>query len=350
MYKMLTNLTMLKRVHQDDTVIRAIEELETSGIALFHIYTQMELKEKNQAILNMVRNYPEFETSSDHPVMGAFGAHATPSSYHHPTVQAIRMDVFERFHSIVIPIVARKHGFSFWHTLFDRVCTRGPESGSIGAESWHFDFCDDVKNSNIGDKQLTGGWINLNVDQDQYFFGLKGEFGTDYLPGGKYTPLPKSNFAKFEKQLTLQGGPIIVPPGWMICFKPEVVHKVNPGKTSKLGVRLYMGTVMSNVEKPLFNFGREQILANELGFTGSGQRPATWDSMSWTFRPEQIETWTEKMKPNSKYLETVRVNPKGKGKNAGKTFTRAKRFMIEPVQIYGYTDEALNIMLPMVIE
>jgi hypothetical protein len=75
-----------------------------------------------------------------------------------------------------------------------------------------------------------------------------------------------------------------------------------------------------------------------------------WASMSWVYRPDAIASWTEKMQPNEKYLETVTVNPKGKGKNAGKTFTRVKRYMMDPVQVYEYTEKALAIMLPMSTE
>ena len=324
-----------------------IAEFNTSGVTIFRVFSEAELKVRNAAFLDMVRSYPEFSSSSDHPVMGGFGAHATPSSYHHPTVQTMRMELYMRFYSHFMPAVAKMEGYSYWHMLFDRVCTRGPLSGAMTAESWHFDHCDDTVNSNLAEKQLTGGWVNLNVDKDQYFYGLKGKFGTAYMEGGKYRPLPKALHPEFEACWLAQGGPIRVPPGYLICFKPELVHKVNPGKTPELGIRLYLGSVMTKVERPLYNFGRREIEANLLGFTGSGQRPPTWAAMSWVFRPEEIQTWTLARKPHPNYLETVTVSAKGKGKHAGKTFTRVVRFMLEPIVIYGYTEQNVAIMLPM---
>lgn len=100
----------------------------------------------------------------------------------------------------------------------------------------------------------------------------------------------------------------------------------------------------------MYNFGRNEILSNRLGFTGSGQIPPTWASMTWTFRPESIANWTLKMKPREQYIETATVNEDGTGKNAGLTFVRVKRYMIDPVKVYDYTEESLNIMLPMKIE
>ena len=340
---------MSKRIKLNNDIARAIHELETDGVTVFPILSPDELTKWNQAALDMVRTYPEFENAGNHPVMGGFGAHATPSSYHHPVVQELRTIVFDRFNSQVIPVLAKKHGFPFWHMLFDRVCTRGPESSAVTKESWHFDHCDDSKNSNIPEKQLTGGWLNLNVDQDQFFFGLKGKFGTEYLEGGKYRPLPVSVHPELEQFLKDQNGPIVVPPGHLICFKPELAHKVNPGKTPALGVRLYLGTVLSSHSIPLFHFGRERILANELGYTGSGQRPPMWAANTWCFYPEKIQEWTAEKKPSAKYLETVTVSPTAAGKNAGKTFTRIKRFIIEPVQVYEYSEKSLSIMLPMAI-
>ena len=339
-----------KRFRQEEHITQAVSEMEALGVTVFPVYSRAELAEKNRAVLEMTRNYPEFENSSNHPVMGGFGAHGTPSSYHHPVVQAIRMEVYERFSSLVIPVLAKNLGFPYWHNLFDRVCTRGPESGSVTAETWHFDHCDDRNTSNITKKRLTGGWVNLNIDEDQYFYGIKGKLGTDYIKGDKYRPIPKNSHAELDHLLNTQGGPIVVPPGHLICFRPELAHKVSPGRTAHLGVRLYVGTVMSEERIPLFNFDRDRILSNELGYTGSGQRPPMWASMSWVFRPEHIQAWTEKMKPNAKYLETVVVDPKGKGKNAGLKFTRIQRFLLQPVEVYGYTEHDLNIMLPMDVE
>ena len=342
----LTTSTMAKRV-QVDPIPQAIEDLETLGVTVFPIYSAEEVRTKNMEVMHMVRNYPEFATSDIHPVMGAFGAHSTPSSYHHPTVQALRADVHHRFNKLVMPTLARNLGMTHWHQLFDRVCTRSPGSGSMGKETWHYDHCDDIKNSAIAKKQLTGGWVNLTEGADQYFYGVKGKFGTEYRMGGKYCAIPDKFHAELDALLEAQGGPIVVPSGHMVCFKPELAHKVNPGRTTSLGVRLYLGTVMMEGDTPLYRFGADRITANELGYTGSGQRPPTWSAMSWSTRPDSIERWSKQMQPKAQYMETVTIDPKGKGPNAGKSFDRVARFLIQPTVVYPYPPESLRIMLPM---
>lgn len=332
---------------RQDPYVKALEELQTLGVTVFPIFTKEEIILLRAEMMEMVWSYPEFKTSSSHPVMGGFGAHATPSSYHHPIVQVVRTEVFNRFNRHVIPRLAQEKGFSHWHMLFDRVCTRGPETSQVTAEAWHYDKCDDSANSNLAEKQLTGGWVNLNVDEPQFFCGLRGVFGTDFADGTKFRPIPETYHPELEDRLTAQKK-IIVPPGHLICFLPELAHKVNPGKTKFLDLRLYLGTVMMNEAVPLYNFGRREIISNQLGFTGSGQVPPMYPAQSWMFHPDLIEAWTTKMNPDQKYLETRTV--KGVGRFNGRTFTVIKRFIREPVRKYPYTEKRLRIMLPMEVE
>jgi hypothetical protein len=302
-------------------------ELLTDLVTVIPFLTQEELIFWNAEMMKMIQNYPEFENSNEHPVFGSFGAHGNPSSFHHPTVQKLRRLYYDRISSKLLPELATKLNLSYGHMLFDRVATRGPKTGKTTGETWHFDTA-------VGYTTF-GGWINLNSNkQSQQFYCIKGLNGSN---GNGYSKFPTEKQQEFER---IFKGPVIVPPGHVILFVPEIVHKVRPGKYHKLDLRLYVGHVLLNSDEPLYNFNEEKIRSNLLPNLPSGELPTMWETNHWRFNSAKVEKWTETIVPKEEYIETVFQ------KKAGKSSKRIKKNLKEPVQVYDYIQETLEIMLP----
>lgn len=312
----------------------AAEVFRRDGVAVVQIYTKEELEIRSKGLQAALKGAPEFGEETLYNVMDAFGANGAPSTFHHPVVQYIRLDIHERFSKKVIPELA--DGYQYWHQLFDRVGVRSPSTGSVSSETWHYDTCED---NQIKDKKTFGGWINLSMLVSQWFYGIKGCMGPNYQEGTKYAALGKELHPEFEKKLKAQGGPIEVPPGHMVIFVPELVHKVMPGKVKNLSMRLYVGHVMFNSPTPLFGFDANKIEANELPRIPSGQLPPMWSPNHWRFHADKLIRWTAEMRPRYQYVEEV---PRG-----DHTVARVKRYLMEPCEVYPYTEETKRIMLPM---
>ena len=107
--------------------------------------------------------------------------------------------------------------------LFDRWCRRQREFGQPQTESWHRDVCSAAHDPN---DEILGGWININLEVSQSFYGLKGT-QVRGQPGAGFEPIKDPiKIAQYEQMLQVQGGPILVPSGHMIVFAQGLIHRV----------------------------------------------------------------------------------------------------------------------------
>lgn len=319
-----------------------VQNFQQDGYIIVPIYSGAKLAQINAKIQEMILDYPEFGTSGLHPVMGGFGAHANPASFHHPTAQQVRLDVFDAFSRHFFPALAESTENTHWQMLFDRICSRSQNTPPVSGETWHYDTCD--QSSHYATLSTTGGWVNLNLTEPQRFYAIKGLFGTDYTDGQGFSKLDSSLHPEFEQRLALQGGPITVPAGSMICFVPELVHKVCPGKTKHLDLRMYIGHAVMSSNRPLFDFSRARILSNLLPKIPSGQLPPVWSMMARSYRPLSIQDWTLEQQVHPQYVQNIVC---GGTKHKGQMMRMVDRFMLHPVTIYEYSDATVRIMLPM---
>jgi len=197
--------------------------------------------------------------------------------------------------------------------MFDRLCVRKKDFGSIGAESWHRDIYDGPKynlrklpNTLDGSRrdEIFGGWVNLS-DKDQEFVGLvKTHRGAEakqaQAKGGGFAtidPNDKAYIKSLDVRLKAQAntkysdhlitnskGHIVVPPGHMIVFLQRILHSVlssTPPEDPSL--RLFVGHRLTKEEVPLFADLPAVVTNGMVPRIPSGQVPPMYSANHYAF-------------------------------------------------------------------
>ena len=270
-----------------------------------------------------LKTMPEYrdDVEIDKYVQGSFGALGNPSSFHGKYPRRIRDIAKRAFEPYVTEYLIDKYGCleeEIQHVrdsiLMDRLCRR--EAGNkLTAEMPHRDITEiDLADEDI----VLGGWINLNLDGDQYFAGL---LGTHLDPKtkdkgfAKLTPeyIKKNDIhgqikAQRDFKCTKNGlhtnknGYIVIPPGHGIAFFQNIIHKVVSGSPSKTkDQRMFVGHYVSRSKEPLFKETLEWCTSGMTPKIPSGQWPAMWPGLyqsAWFNR----KTGSEKVLNTAKRL------------------------------------------------
>ena len=251
-------------------------------------------------------------------VLGGFGALGNPSSFHHPTVQSLRVKLKREVSTPLFRDYAlRKHRWSAkLEMLFDRVAVRCRDFGSVSKESWHRDIYD---GPHFGLRPLPetdeifGGWLNLS-DTTQRFVGiLESHKGEEALraqaQGGGFATLSEADIRRqrVDERLALQAnratpgiatdsqGHILVPPGHVLIFFQRLLHCVAGGvQPVEPNLRLFVGHRLTDERTPLFPLDA-CLENNAVPRIPSGQLPPMYSKNHYQFfsSTPRYRTWGE---------------------------------------------------------
>jgi len=183
-------------------------------------------------------------------VKGAFGAFGNPSSYHNPSVRALRLKAMIQ----ALPVLsqmARKLSSDKYQFLLcqlpDRTCIRR-KGTTPTKECWHRDQTK-LRGNDVKD-QILGGWINLDVPTQhesaiQYFSCIP---GTHQLTssGAGFKKLSPDEMKQYESKKQL----VAIPPGHMIIFYQHITHEVLSKKAKYDSLRQFVGWCLTPFTEP----------------------------------------------------------------------------------------------------
>ena len=184
------------------------------------------------------------DVTAKHPkVLGACSFAGYPTVSHNATHVRLRSEATHYLMDTLFnPLVDAldETGF-FLENHIGRIMIR-PPGVAAAAESWHND---NTQNPAPNDQQI-GGWLNMD-STPQFFACIKGTQRA--ARAGGFTPIPKSEHAKYNAALAAQAGQantdarglIVVPPGCIILFDSTIIHSIYPGKKKETSVKQFLG-------------------------------------------------------------------------------------------------------------
>ena len=264
-------------------------------------------------------------------VMGAFGALAHASSYHHPEARRLRAAVYAHMG----PLFATIYAGRYLELIPDRFSIRNQDQ-PIGTESWHQDMTAEIGPNDI----IYGGYINMDERQTQYF---------SCIPGSHAEPSDGEGFAKMSKEKTKALNErrviIAVPPKCAMIFNEKTIHEIARRKIKEQkSYRQYFKWRIS--ESPVSTLGEDAIMhAVDL------QAPFPLHAVGRTPNPPMygkmhLIHWGDRIAEFSENIHEAFLCPPNK---KGQVFV--KRFMTslfesgcEPFP--AYTEEEIGMLFP----
>lgn len=231
--------------------------------------------------------YPDINGAHDDGlVLGGFGAYGNPSSFHHPEVRRVRMEVYTQLISFFQQYGQCKN-LGFLQMLFDRFCVRRKGTQPT-AEKWHRD----ISPHKTVDGIVLGGWINLDTSNDQYFSCIPSSH-TLALPitATGFVTLDSSMVDKTRKEL------IRIPPSHLILFNQDLVHEVCAKKSPINSCRLFMGWSLSCESTSLFPNVEEVMNSQAVPELPSGQIPPLFSKSHVNYYKAKVDTFLQNIKP-----------------------------------------------------
>ena len=259
-----------------------LPQLFKHGVGLIDLRAHIPLDRHITAISNYMDNAPEFVDGRARAASG-FGALGNPSSFHAPSVRALRRSLAD--------LIRPQLSMAFRQPVAlipDRLCLRLPGT-SVTPESWHKDVTEGY------DGDILGGWVNLSGHAQEFHCVL----GTHDLancndgPKSVYGKAHKNKFASIDKPyhpyckkaLTR----VVVPPGHMVVFFQHITHRVAPKKLKCHSLRLFVGwSVGKDVVHPVAATIREQGVFK----LPSGQTPPMYPQLYRSY-PQLFERLKE---------------------------------------------------------
>jgi hypothetical protein len=264
-------------------------------------------------------------------VMGAFGALAHASSYHHPEARRLRAAVYAHMG----PLFATIYAGRYLELIPDRFSIRNQDQ-PIGTESWHQDMTAEIGPNDI----IYGGYVNMDERQTQYF---------SCIPGSHAEPSDGEGFAKMSKEKTKALNErrviIAVPPKCAMIFNENTIHEIARRKIKEQkSYRQYFKWRIS--ESPISTLGEDAIMhAVDL------QAPFPLHAVGRTPNPPMygkmhLIHWGDRIAEFSENIHEAFLCPPNK---KGQVFV--KRFMTslfesgcEPFP--AYTEEEIGMLFP----
>ena len=280
-------------------------ELEKHGAVVLPVFAGESRAAQEARVFEAMDEFPEYKRPGRkvQRVLGGFGALGNPASFHHPVIQDLRATVKENVSIPLFKAYRRRAGLRL-EVLFDRICVRCDQFGSVTKEAWHRDIYDGPKYGlrRLPDRdEIFGGWINLS-DEDQRFVGILGSHASDAARdaqrrGGGFAQLAPDQVRAegVERRLAEQAnrtfgllkadgnGHLLVPPGHMLIFFQRLVHSVAGGKQPKEPqLRLFFGHRLTTEETPLFPLDAV-LVNNAVPRIPSGQVPPMYSQNHYAF-------------------------------------------------------------------
>ncbi len=257
-------------------------ELYQNGVVVIKLLDQEELERYHQGFWNETRQFPEYLTQ-DEPiyVMGAFGALGNPGSFHNMTVRNLRKEAMQKLFPLFQELDQSNR---YLQQLIDRMSIRR-QGTTPTKETWHRDQSPIVEGDDI-----FGGWINLDLKDNQYFSclpethrNIKEIVGFDKIDADAIKP-----FLKYKKLYQ-------IPPGHCVIFYQNIIHEVLAKKAKITSIRLYLGWRLTYLPQPLFKYDYDKQAICKLP---SGQLPPMYAQMHLCFNKNKLISWsTDTFKP-----------------------------------------------------
>jgi hypothetical protein len=277
-----------------------INELITDGVSVFPVLTKNELKCYHDHFYKEIKKFPEYLPTAKIYVQGGFGALGNPGSFHNTTVRTLRM----RLMFSIIPLLSKYPKINKIEQLIDRMSIRRVGT-SLSKESWHRDISKDTIKGDI----IFGGWINLDLNNEQKFSCVKGTQITD-----ESEIKDKKGFAKISTtegtKLNKQKSVIKIPPGHQIIFYQNIIHEVLSVKQTQESIRLYSGWRLTTNSNPLIKDFIERIKNQAIIPLPSSQLPPLYSASHINFHRDATIKWSKET-----FLPKLIEHKKGKSKN-----------------------------------
>ena len=262
------------------------QELFHQGVTVIPILDCLTLSTFHEQFLQEVKTFPEYIDENEPRVYGSFGALGNPASFHNPTVRKLRMGMMEYARYLFRKFPAMTSD-QLWkqaniEQLIDRMSIRRT-STQVPKETWHRDI---ASNKNDND-EIFGGWINLDVDQTQYFSCILKSHRSQDFKG-------ESGFQRssFESNLLQSDHRIVeVPPGSWIIFYQNIIHEVHSKRIVRDSIRLYLGFRLTDSTTPLYDM-KECLLKQGVPIGPSGQTPEMFFANHLRFHGQQVRDWS----------------------------------------------------------
>jgi hypothetical protein len=330
------------------------------GYLVLPVFNSIELQHYHSELESEMTKFPEYSKNSRHAtvyVAGGFGAFGNPSAFHNPTVRIIRLTTM----TYIIQLVKflneiQKRPTRKLEQLIDRLSFRR-KGTTTTAESWHRDQA----SLPSPDDDIFGGWINFDLNENQYFscvpgthFDAKGQSG--------FAPLTPNDL-EIAKKYKAKNNPIAIPPGHHILFYQNIIHEVVSKKMTYSALRLYTGYRLTDLTESLYSktnaklflsaqfreaykqFDFESIIDDQgLPPLPGGGVPPMYAKMNLVFPKQRyplVEWSKETFQPQC--LEVVEIK--------GEKLTLVNRFM-KSLREYGllmyppYSDQERSILHP----
>lgn len=344
----------------DDLIRSAARRLHGRGVTTIPIVPDVKDRESLLAqVKDAIKEFPEYLGNETPLVLGSFGALGSPSSFHHPTIRALRVRIRESIEDRLFQELlclrgdAKKEGGATVEMLLDRLSKRTTGSKLTG-EHWHRDQTPaSVRLPNadgqpskiktpIFPQEVFGGWLNLDPHQEQAFACAPGTHHDTNTHGG-FLPITAEKAALYRDCQTMIK---IVPPGHLLVFYQNIAHQVLPsrGKLTTDSYRLYVGWHLTlNARSPSSLFGEtymERVLkSQEAPLLPSGQRPPMFPAMALNFSKQRARLVEWSARTFKHHLIQERVGGR-KSSIAGQHYRTVMRFLPPPrvnARFHAYT-------------
>lgn len=223
---------------------------------------------------------PEFLPDTTLYVLGAFGALANPSSFHHPDVRFIRRYVYDH----VTPQLRQIFPGKKIELLFDRVSVRKAGT-TVPGEKWHRDVCESKPDGDI----ILGGWVNLDQHDIQEFSCVPGTH-TDPFDAKGFCPIREPDEYKTKKVI------YSIKPGEVILFHQNIVHEIKSKKYKKDSHKLYIGWRITDRSEPLFDHSKI-IEEQGIPYIPSGQLPPIYAKLHMVNHKQKVINFSKTVRP-----------------------------------------------------
>ena len=278
----------------------AAENLRTFGVVVLPILS--DYKSWSERIWSAMDEFPEYKVKGKNVqrVLGGFGAFGNPSSFHHPTIRALRKELKNNVRPLFKSYAQEGTNLEM---LMDRVCVRHRDFGSVTSERWHRDVYDGPKPLLESD-EVFGGWINLS-ENTQEFVVILGthndprEGMTGFAVQEKDDRLNERLRAQANKSFgflsTNKKGHVEVPPGHAVIFLQHVLHAVMGSKSQSdiAELRVFTGYRLTTDTTPLINYDTNNMGVPRIP---SGQFPPMYSQNHYMFfnKYDRFREWGEK--------------------------------------------------------
>lgn len=233
-----------------DAAFQYATELLRDGVVVVPIYETRDMREERRRFFDRaLESFPEYRRDRRGVrikyVKSQFGALGNPSSFHNMFVRLARKEALQRSLPVFSSVLRREKDFfatdprrnsaRLLEQVVDRMRIHMPGEAP-SKESWHRDTTP-TEFVTDGDS-IFGGWINLDVDEDQFFSCIKTTHlkeplnAMQHIDYGKRDPVTGSGFKKYSvddqkrlEALNLKTS-VRIPPGYMVIFYQELVHEV----------------------------------------------------------------------------------------------------------------------------